>query len=185
MVVKDVIEAVKMALENMDERYCIPSKRDYSEPEKEIVEKYLERPFAYEFYHQLRKLIDKGNVNLGEPIIQAEVDKRYQHLFKNGKIPDFIMHVPNTSQNLAVIEFKLAPNLSEIEDDLEKLAEFKRNDLRYTYLIEVVIGNRCSLERARENIRKLSKTQGEKITIIEFDTRSWKANESEITFKSV
>ena len=80
-----VIDAIKMALEEMDREYCMLSQIDYRRLEvNESIrknlskEKYLERPFAYEFYHQLRKLMDSGEVDFGGPIIQAEVDKNYQ-----------------------------------------------------------------------------------------------------------
>lgn len=192
MVIRDVIEAIKMALEKMDKEYCTLSQIDYSEIDESIrkpiaEEKYLERPFAYEFYHQLRKLMDSGNVDFGGPIIQAEVDKRYQHCFINGKIPDFIIHVPNNPPNLAVIELKLATNLDEpygIKHDLKKLVEFKTNeDLKYTYGIEVVIGSKNHLEDGKKRIRQLkNKTHGEEILIIEFNTDSWRVNESRIRY---
>ena len=180
-----VISAIKTALGNMDKKYCKPSQTDYSEvgvnestKEYLVKEKYFERPFAYEFYHQLRKLIDNGDVDFGGPIIQAEVDKRYQHCFKNGKIPDFIIHVPNTRQNLAVIEFKLASYFSRLEHDFEKLIQFKNNeDLKYTYVIEVIIGNETSLRNAKRYIMQLKKSEVEEITIIKFDTDSWKVND--------
>lgn len=180
-----VISAIKTALGNMDKKYCKLSQIDYSvvrvgESTKKYLmkEKYLERPFAYEFYHQLRKLIDNSDVDFGGPIIQAEVDKRYQHYFKNGKIPDFIIHVPNTQQNLAVIEFKLATNLNRLEHDFEKLIQFKNNeDLKYTYVIEVIIGNETSLRNAKRYIMQLNKSKLKGITIIEFNTDSWKVND--------
>lgn len=180
-----VILAIKTALNNLDKKYCKLSQIDYSvvgvseSTKKHLMkEKYLERPFAYEFYHQLRKLIDNGDVDFGGSIIQAEVDKRYQHYFKNGKIPDFIMHVPNTQQNLAVIEFKLATNLNKLEHDFEKLVQFKNNkDLKYTHVIEVVIGNETSLRDAKEYIMRLNKPEVEEITIVEFNTDSWKVND--------
>lgn len=184
-----VIPAIKMALENMDKKYCKLSQIYYSRielnrPLVELLaeEKYLERPFAYEFYHQLRKLMDSGKVNFGGLIIQAEVDKRYQRYFENGKIPDFIIHIPNTKTNLAVIEFKLASNLSEIKGDFKKLTEFKKV-LKYQYLIQVIIGNSSSLGSARERIRQLSFANGEKIIIIEFNVDSWKVENWEIEYK--
>ena len=151
-----VILAIKTALENINENYCKLSQINYftlraNESTKKILEeeKYLERPFAYEFYHQLRKLIDIGDVNFGGPVIQAEVDKKYQKCFENGKIPDFIIHVPNTQKNLAVIELKLATNFRKLEGDLKKLVEFKNNeDLKYTFVIEIIIGDHSSLKKS-------------------------------------
>ena len=185
-----VIDAIKMALKGMDKKYCMLSQIDYrrlelneSIRENLSKEKYLERPFAYEFYHQLRKLIDSGKVNLGGPIIQAEVDKRYQHCFENGKIPDFIIHIPNnTNKNLAVIEFKLASNLREIEEDFKKLIEFKQR-LGYEYLIQVIIGDNSSLENAREYIKRISTNNGEKIIIVKLNVETWTTEDWEIGYE--
>ncbi len=83
----------------MDKAYCELSLINNSEinelnREQPPEEKYLERPLAYEFYHQVRKLIDRGNVNLGEKtVIQTEVDKTYQNYFETGKIPEYAIEV--------------------------------------------------------------------------------------------
>lgn len=187
----DIIKATKMALEKMDKDYCTLSQIDYSKlddiiKESAKKEKYLERPFAYEFYHQLRKLMDCGTVDFGDCVIQAEVDKRYQHCFEKGKIPDFIIHVPGKKyENVAVLEFKLTSNLGKIKDDFEKLVEFRTNsELKYERIIEVIIGSKDSLKRAKKRIEtefNNVKYKGvkiiEEVTIIEFDTDSdsWKA----------
>lgn len=183
-----VILAIKTALENIDENYCELSQIDYSmlrankSTKKNLEEeKYLERPFAYEFYHQLRKLIDSGDVNFGGPVIQAEVDKKYQKCFENGKIPDFIIHVPNTRKNLAVIELKLATNFGKLKGDLKKLVEFKSNkDLKYAFAIEIIIGNHSSLKKAKEYILTMEKTRGEEITIIDYNTHTRKVKDWKI-----
>lgn len=121
-----LLEAIENALEKIDPCYCKLSQITYSQSGIDQYlanEKYLERPFAYEFYHQFRKLIDEKSIDLGGSIIQAEVDKRYQYLDGLGKIPDFILHAPNcTAKNLAVIEFKLASNNRKpLLDDMKKL----------------------------------------------------------------
>ena len=148
-------------------------------------EKYLERPFAYEFYHQLRKLINSGDANFGGPVvIQAEVDKRYQHYFEDGKIPDFIIHVPNKQKNIAVIEVKLATNLSNLKGDLKKLVEFKNHkELKYAFAIEIIIGNFASLKKAKEYISRMGKTNGEEITVIEYNTNSAKVDDWKICIR--
>jgi len=186
-----IINAIKQALENMKKEYCKLSQIDYSQitngygeelSKTTLEEKYLERPFAYEFYHQLRKLIDSGEADFGGPIIQAEVDKEYQHCFKKGKIPDFIIHVPSSQKNLAVIEFKLATN-PQIENDLQKLVEFKKHpNLEYDHAIEVIIGNKVELERVKKSMEKLSKPDNEEIITVWFNTDSWQADESTIRY---
>lgn len=175
--VTDVIDAIKWALENMDKKYCKLSQIVYFE-ENPHIEKYLERPFAYEFYHQLRKLIEERKVDFGGPIVQPEVDKEYQHYFERGRIPDFIIHIPSNTyeKNLAVIEFKLASNINKIKYDLDKLVRFKQK-LYYKYLIEVVIGNEKSLKRARRHINQLNNTGDYEIILIEFNTSSWKVKD--------
>ena len=188
----NVLKAVKLALKNMNQDYCKLSKLVYEnvEASDSIIkilkkEKYLERPFAYEFYHQLRRLLDEGDVDFNGPIIQAEVDKRYQQCFEKGKMPDFIIHTPNSKKNLAVIEFKLSTRAKEdIKDDFIKIVKFKTNPLlKYSYGVEVLLGDKHSLENRRKDINGWSKTEGEEIIIIEFDTGSWKADHSVIQFK--
>ncbi len=187
-----VIRAVKLALENMDQNYCKLSKKDYKDIEvintfknQLKQEKYLERPIAYEFYHQLRKLIDINCVDFGGPMLQAEVNKTYQHCFESGKMPDFIIHIPDSNRNLAIIEFKLATTTKEdIKKDLEKIAEFKTNSLlNYCYGIEVLLGANNSLLNRRKDIEVWNKSEGEEIIIIEFNTDSWKVSYYDIQFK--
>lgn len=179
-------KVVKMALENMDKEYCRLSKMDYVAIEKLAGKKFLERPFAYEFYHQIRKLLDAGKIELGGCVIQGEVDKSYQHIFTEGKIPDFIIHVPDINKNLMVIEFKLANNPYGFKKDFDKLFEFKTNDqLKYDRAIEVVIGSKDELNIAREKISALSQENGEEITIAEFDTDIWKTNLIKIIYSKI
>ncbi len=183
----------------MKEVYCKLSQRDYRElyevKEAAKKEKYLERPFAYEFYHQLRELMDCGAVDFGDRVIQAEVDKRYQHYFKKGKIPDFIIHVPDrNNKNFAVLEFKLTSNLSnkdgdyeELNHDFEKLIDFRKcpvnEPLNYEHIVEVIIGNKVSLAQTKKDVKaKFNNAEYkgtiilEEVTVIEFDTDSWKAD---------
>lgn len=187
----DVVEGVKLALDNMNKDYCSLSKLIYEniEASDSIIkvlkkEKYLERPFAYEFYHQFRRLLDEGIVDFSGPIIQAEVDKRYQQCFEKGKIPDFIIHSPNSEKNIAIIEFKLATRVKEdIKKDFKKIVKFKTNsDLLYSYGIKVLIGDKNSLENRKKEFNNWNKTGGEEIIIIEFDTESWEADHSVIQF---
>jgi len=180
-----VIDAVEMALRRMNKECCNLSELDYRNLGINGLadKKYLERPFAYEFYHQLRTLMDEGKVNFGGLIIQAEVDKRYQHCFEDGKIPDFIIHKVNTEENLAVIEFKLASNSKKIDRDFEKLVLFKR-ELHYKHLIEVVIGNNPSLECVRNRIKEMECDNGDQIVVIGFSVDDWQTQKWEIRYRS-
>ncbi|MFX0211599.1 MAG: hypothetical protein ACFFDT_36825 [Candidatus Hodarchaeota archaeon] len=189
MVDDEIIPSIKSALERMDKTFCSLSQIDYSiiddRVRKPVVEnKYLERPIAYEFYHQLRKLIENGTVDFGGPIIQAEVDKTYQKCFDDGKIPDFIIHVKERKENLAVIEFKLATNLSNLKSDFQKLVEFKQNpDLEYTHGIEVIVGDTEHLKSVGEFVGQLEQSEGEHIEVVHFDTDQWKAKHYSFRYK--
>jgi len=191
MVIKEVVEAIKLALDNMDKNTCRLSQIDYNKKKirKPIIEdksknKHLERPFAYEFYQQFRKLMQNGDVDFDGPIIQAEVDKTYQHYFKKGKSPDFIIHSPDSDNNLAVIEFKLATrSKNDIKEDLKKLVLFKTHTrLKYSNGIEVILGTKRFLEKRKKDINNWNGKGGEEIIIVEFDTVSWKADHSVILF---
>jgi hypothetical protein len=84
--------------------------------------RYQERAFAYEFFHQMRLLQDRDISELQGITQQAEVNKRYQGL---NKIPDLILHRPNSRTNLAVFEFKLGTS-HRIKDDISKLLYFRQ-----------------------------------------------------------
>ena len=184
-----VIEAIETALNSMDPSYCQLSQILYFQSEIDqylAKEKYLERPFAYEFYHQFRKLIDEGRLDLGGSVIQAEVDKRYQHLAGLGKIPDFIIHTPNsTEKNLAIVEFKLASNHGKpLVDDLKKLVSFKRVEVvGYKYLVAVVIGNSTELKLAWAKVNELTTAEGEQLSVIGYNVAERKTEKRTILFE--
>ena len=187
-----IVNAVKLCLENMNKKFVDLSRLKFDELNNRLKEtlqeqKIQERPFAYEFYHQFRKLCDSRSI-LGivsaDVVIQAEVNKTYQQIPDLKKIPDFLLHRPNTNENFAVIEFKLTSNIDEIEKDFKKLIAFKY-ELNYEYLIEIIIGDENSLKNAKERIySSLNDPNGEKIILIEFNTNSWRANDYEIKYKS-
>ena len=175
----------------MNRKFTDLSKLKFDEIEEKLKEKLQrqkiqERPFAYEFYHQFRKLWDNGCIAGTIPkdiVIQAEVNKNYQQIPDLKKIPDFLLHRSSSDKNFAVIEFKLASNYREIEKDFEKLIAFKQI-LNYMYVIEVIIGRKEPLKTAIERIKTLNNPKGKDIIIIEFNTDSWNANDFRIKYKS-
>ncbi len=172
----ELINSIKQALKNMSRNFVKLSPIVHGAISKDIIEKYQERPFAYEFYHQLRKLMEENLVDFGGYFLQPEVNKEYQHYFKDGKIPDFIIHIPITDKNLVIIELKLATN-GEVENDFKKFFDFKREPrLKYDYAVEVIIGNTDLLKTARKRIEKLNKSTGEDIIILWFNTDLWWAS---------
>jgi len=186
-----IVNIIKLSLENMNKKFTDLSKLKFDQINESLTQelkkqKIQERLFAYEFYHQFRKLGDDGSIsrNFSEDIVvQAEVNKRYQEIPNLNRIPDFLLHKPSSDKNFAVIEFKLASNFAEIKRDFKKLVGFKHK-LHYKHIIEVIIGDKNSLKSLEELIRQLNHPKGDEIIIIEFDIDLWKAKDLEIKYKS-
>jgi hypothetical protein len=149
-------------------------------------ERYGERVFCYEFYHQLRLLIDfertKNSSFLNGTLLQGEV-KKWQisglldrfgldELSKEF-VPDFLMHSPgDATSHPYVIEVKCIANLSPdaLLYDLEKLNEFitsyhyKRGlfisvNSHYEYLMDIISSLSRNIDRmkSRSNIKVFCK----------------------------
>lgn len=184
-----LINVICNSLENMNKKFTNLSRLKFDEingqlKEKIINQKIQERPFAYEFYHQFRKLWESGYIITVIPeniVIQAEVSKRYQNIPNLDKMPDFLLHKPHSNQNFAVIEFKLASNHGQIKDDFDKLYEFKK--IGYKYVIEVVVGEKTQLSTAKQKIDSICNRAGKYIDIVEFDTESWQAIHFRVKFE--
>ena len=180
-----IAEIVK-ALERIDPKQCRLSTLKYEDlklPNEFFDSKYLERPFAYEFYHQFRKLIENKEIELEENVlIQGEVDKTYQVIGDVSKIPDFLVHIPSeTTNNKAVIEFKMATrSFPDIERDFDKLLKFK-DRLNYEKLVEVLIGETDAIIKKKI---KLSKYHNDdcNIHVILYDINILKAEEYKIKY---
>jgi hypothetical protein len=150
-------ELILLALSNVDESYYITTYNNIENFKMAFYsrlgrirgnnfERYGERVFCYEFYHQLRKLIDKEreiNANfLNEAKLQAEVQKMQileliksfgLNLMKGEYAPDFLMHSPgNANSHPCVIEVKCEHDISarKVFSDLFKLNEFI---IKYNY----------------------------------------------------
>jgi hypothetical protein len=149
----------------------------------ETEEKLLERPFAYEFYHQMRCLWDNRSelvAPFADVVIQGDVDKGYQAIRGLDRIPDFLLHSPNSDErNFAVIEVKLAAFARDIERDLDKFVAF-RNRRGYRHFVEIVIGHETGLRRV--NLAGLNQTGNRlvEIVVIFFNTDTWKATDHHI-----
>ena len=137
-------------------------------------ERYGERVFCYEFYHQLRKLIDaereENGQFLNEAKLQAEVQKMQiieleQSLGLNpmsGEFaPDFLMHSPgNANSHPFVIEVKCEHDISsrKIFRDLLKLNEFI---IKYNYICGIFLSVNSSNEYISTLLEELEpKIQG-------------------------
>ncbi|MBF4475459.1 hypothetical protein [Methanobacterium formicicum] len=171
---------VKTALENIDLNYVTLSRLVYDRNSLENPV-FQEKPFAYEFYHQFRKLYEN---DFGEVVLQAEVNKSAQGYPNCKKMPDFILHTPETRRNnFGVIEFKRAyvngnSNASKIKKDFNKLFNFKKPPLRYKTAIEVIIGTENEIKRQKKLIK--SKENGESIWILWFNIENLNAEKDKI-----
>lgn len=160
---------VKEALENIDLEYVKLSRLIYGRNSLNT-HVFQEKPFAYEFYHQYRKLHENTFERI---VIQAEVNKSFQDYPNCKKMPDFILHVPdNHENNIGVIEFKRAyingrSNAPGIRKDFDKLVQFKKPPLNYNNIIEVIIGTTDEINRQKRLIK--SKEEGEVIWILWFN----------------
>ncbi len=191
-----LVEAVKCALRNMEKEFVDLSRLKVKEVEndqnagsEEATKKLLERPYSYEFYHQMRSIWRKRKfINLfKDVVIQGEVDKRYQAISGLHKIPDFLLHRPgDNNSNFAVIEVKLATTsgLENIEDDFNKLVKFC-NILHYKYFIEIILGNSGDLnsDGLKEKVRSWNSNRAGRnsveivVVLFNTDANSWQADE--------
>jgi hypothetical protein len=106
------------SLQAIDERY-------YLVPRYQTTPAQRERAFCYELFHQLRNC-------LGDEFpftLHGEIDKRghdfISRFFGDDPNPDFILHMPGTMNNLAVIEVKVSDcRRLHAQEDIDKLVIF-------------------------------------------------------------
>lgn len=142
------------SLSDMKESFVILS--SYIENAAPIEMKIQERPFAYEFYHQIRRRWNlKENEDLIQDyVIQPEVNKAYQKYEGIPYIPDFIIHRKHSclsGDQIVVFEFKMAKNVSKLPADIQKLVDYRLR-LNYQLAIEVLIGLEDEIEEALSKI---------------------------------
>ena len=113
--------------------------------ERAVIQNYLdrygERVFCYELYHQVRSLMENHSIEFPETFqhvkLQSELKKDYiNEIVQNfygvaaldrEYIPDFLLHTPGNFQNQhLIIEVKSNPNISfaGMIDDLLKIQQF-------------------------------------------------------------
>ncbi|EDH7455533.1 hypothetical protein U8433_001033 [Salmonella enterica] len=118
-----------------------------------------ERHYCYELYHQMRCSWPKQ-----QPfILSGEIDKNSHYyirdLIDSYPIPDFLIHIPGTMDNYAIIEVKTTNLPSEgIKKDLETLSIFVER-AKYQRAIFLIFGHSFSknkLERIKNAYTNLS-----------------------------
>jgi len=128
-----------------------------------------ERIICYEFYHQLRRRMDKSDCSF---VLHGELNKQYRNI---KKVPDFIFHVPHTDEgNFAVIEFKnVRSGVRWIKQDLEKLDEFRDFPLSYQVGILVIFGEQKKLDSMQHKLEPYDQNRSE-LEVVFYDLASGK-----------
>lgn len=98
---------------------------------------YRERAYCYELYHQLR-------INLPGDFpytLHGEVDKRGYDFINANEIPDFILHKPNTMDNLVIVEVKTIENYRrKYRKDFNTLKKFTKElgpEIEFNYKLGI------------------------------------------------
>lgn len=126
---------------------------------------YRERVYCYELYHQMRCCWP----NRSGWRLNGEVDKR-NHPDFGGRAPkpDFLVHVPGTHHNYAVIEVKSGKwaRTREIERDIKKLIRFSK-EIKYPYELAIYLIFGAKAERVAERVKKRLQEHGQPAAKVE------------------
>jgi len=117
---------------------------------------------------------------MGNPcsfVLHGELEKGYRDI---DEIPDFVLHVPSTDEkNLATLEFKSTNySMTELENDLEKLTDFRNEPLRYQLGVFVLFGPKETLIRKFSELSKPSGRSNMDLLAIAYDIHSGKVIET-------
>jgi len=178
-----ILNALQVALSKLDWDFVTPSRVDYSgtEPAEIAAQIWQERLFAYELYHQLRRLWMEHPTLRAHCVIHAEVRKGYQHIPDFDYMPDFLFHLPQPNQNRAVAEVKLATRSAlDIAVDLKKLVRF-HSEFEYDDLIEILVGSDRDFERV---IPALSSSTGTLIHLLCLSTDTRRSTHEIIKYRN-
>jgi hypothetical protein len=131
------------------------------ETPNESVEKWRERVYCYELYHQTRIRLDDIETDL---IFQGEVDKKTHPQFGieaiKGVKPDFLYHIPGagTEGNFVVIEVGSINNVKEkFQSDVLTLKNMMEM-VGYRFAIMLIFGdgkNETKIKSVKEYIEKM------------------------------
>ncbi len=139
------LEIFKQGLINVNESYYSIERwgNVNNLPENTNFERYLERVFCYELYHQVRRIMDISeqilpnifrdvsfNGELRKEIIQVILLPQNILPLEARYMPDFLLHSPGNFDNqLLIVEVKTNPELTyaQIQDDLLKIEQFIKN----------------------------------------------------------
>lgn len=130
---------IKEALESMSTDYIIESNSS---------NRYAERLFAYEFYHQFRNVM-KNNSSIYQDLFLTGEQSKIYSLLHDGSVndtPDLVLCDNMTSigkKQEFLIEIKMKGNTSWLSD-LPKLSEFANSSLSFKYHVFLYVGDNFS-----------------------------------------
>lgn len=162
---KEYLEDIKTALNNVNSVYYswYNHKISNSEyPSEEYQKAYCERVFAYELYHQIRRIMDTNpaparyeDVYLNGETIKdnkfftdiyeglAELSPKFSDNTDNKRIPDLVLHKDLGSTEVEgqiyLAEIKMKDNKNAL-DDLKKLTLLEKSKLNFTFYIFIYAG---------------------------------------------
>ena len=175
---REYLEDIKSALRNVDSIYYRWTNHKVGETDfssEEVEKAYCERVFAYELYHQIRKIMDanpaleryQGVYLNGETIKNnkfytdlfdglSEYDSSFKEDGDNKRIPDLVLHrdlgsIENEGQ-IYLAEIKMAENKNAL-DDLKKLTVLQKSKLNFAFYIFIYAGK--NIDELYEELSKI------------------------------
>jgi hypothetical protein len=126
--------------------------------------RYRERVYCYELYHQARLRWPPGT----RYFLNGEIDKRSHPYFAgeaDAPKPDFVVHVPGTGDNYAVMEVKTRMAVAaDIRVDIGKLTRF-RTEFGYRRAVYLIYGETPDEAAARVQKADVTDAQIELVEI--------------------
>ena len=182
---KDYLEDIKFAINKVDRKYYnwYNHKLVNSEyPSEQFQKAYCERVFAYELYHQIRRIMDVSpalprykDVYLNGETVKdnkffkdiyeglAKLSPKFSEDKDNKRIPDLVLHkdLGSTEKEgqIYLAEIKMADNKDAL-DDLEKLSLLIESKLNFSFYIFIYAGKDIDEFKAdllKINVSSLSK----------------------------
>jgi len=159
------IEQFKEAISRVNQKYIKISIHQLPD------NRYRERVYCYELYHQLRNLLgdDYGYM------LDGELDKRAHPIiakYIGSKIPDFVVHYRGIMKhNLIIIEVKpiksITDNLTNLEYDLDKIIDFiELAEYKYGIMLIYSDGNDNLSHEIKETFRQRTNYYSNKIFLV-------------------
>ena len=172
------LDDLKVALKKVDPAYfnwCMHKPADDGSISEEIQSRNEERVFAYELYHQIRKIMESKSASKryqgvflnGEAI---KDDKFFTNLYEglskvykdinedksNKRVPDLVLHKDQGSNKaegqIYLAEIKMGDNDKAL-DDLLKLSMLKDSKLNFDFYIFIYV--RKTIDELKEELKKI------------------------------